>query len=520
MGIDTRKDAGIRQRVLLSTAINFVGIFITFGTWFILTPFILNRLGTSHYGLWILVGSVVAYGSLLDLGVGGTVIKYIAEHHAKGDIASERNLIATALCLYSILGLAVVALSAAIASVFPSLFNVPPDERATATRLVLIMGVGIGISIPCLTPIAVLKGLQRFDLCGILTVTGTLLTAAGIVVVLLLGGGVLAIAAVSIFVTLAMQAPSIWLINRIVPELRFGWRGASRRLVRTVLSFSSPFFVMDVSARLQTKTDEVVIGAFLPFSFITPYSLARRLSEVAQGVTYQFMKVLLPLASELHAENDRARLKSLYITGTRLTLAFFLPVGSTLVILARPILTVWVGAAYADYGHLVTILALARLIDTSQWPGVSILQGMGRHRPLALISVGTALANLGLSIALIQSFGLTGVALGTLFPTTVACFGLVLPYSMRVIGVRPTQVLKEVFLPALLPAIPTVIAIYVLQQAIEPSSLLSIMVVAGIGLLVYVIGYFKWGASEVERQTCRNFALGTTRFAGSCLKRS
>ena len=520
MGIDTGKDAVIRQRVLLSTAINFVGTLITYGTWFLLTPFILERLGAASYGLWILVGSVVAYGSLLDLGVGGTVIKYIAEHDAKGEIASGRSLVATVLCLYSVLGLTVVALSAAIASVFPYLFDVPPDERTTATWLVLIMGFGIGISIPCVTPIAVLKGLQRFDLSGLLTVIGTLLTAAGIVVVLLLGGGVLGIATVGIFVTLAMQAPSVWLINRIAPGLGFGWRGASRRQVRTVLSFSSSFFVMDVAGRLQTKTDEVVIGAFLPVSFVTPYSLARRLSEVAQVVTYQFMKVLLPLASELHAGNDRARLRSLYLTGTRLTLAFFLPVGCTLVILARSILTMWVGVAYADYAHLVTILTLASLIDTSQWPAISILQGMARHRSLALISVGTGLANLVLSIALVQSFGLLGVALGTLFPTTVACFGLVLPYSMRVIGVSPTEVVKEVFLPALLPAIPTAIVLYILQHTIEPSSPLSIMVVAGVGLLVYVIGYFYWGASEVERQTCRNFALGTTRFAESCLKRS
>jgi len=519
MGIKTRKDAVIRQRVFQSTAINFVGKFVIFGTWFLLTPFILERLEAVNYGLWILVGSVVAYGSLLDLGVAGAVIKYIAEYHAKGEIARGRSLVATALWLYSVLGLVVMALSVAIASVFAYVFNVPPDVQPTATWLVLMMGVGIGISIPCVTPKAVLKGLQRFDLAGLISATGSLLSAAGIVLVLLLGGGVLGMATVGIVVTLAMQVPSIWLINRIAPELRFGWRGANRQLVRTVLSFSSPLFVMDVAGRLQTKTDEVVIGAFLPVSFITPYTLARRLSEVAQVLTNQFLKVLLPLASEFHADNDQVRLRSVYITGTRLTLVFFLPVGCTIVILARPILTVWVGAAYADYGHLVIILTLASFLDTIQWPASSVLQGMARHRPLALISVGTGLANLALSIALVPSLGLTGVALGTLFPTTVACLGIVLPYSMRVIGVSKAQVIKEIFLPAMLPVIPTVIVLYVIQHAIEPSSLFSIMVVAGSGVLAYMVGYLGVGANEIERQTCRNFALDTIRLAQSGVKR-
>jgi hypothetical protein len=48
---------------------------------------------------------------------------------------------------------------------------------------------------------------------------------------------------------------------------------------------------------------------------------------------------------------------------------------------------------------------------------------------------------------------------------------------------------------------------------LERSSLLSIMVVAGIGLLEYVIGYLNWAASEVEWQPCRSFALSTIRYA-------
>jgi O-antigen/teichoic acid export membrane protein len=517
---DAAKDAVIRRRVLGSTASNYVGKFIALGTWFLLTPFILHRLGETTYGLWVLVGSVVAYGSLLDLGIAGAVIKYIAEYHAKGEIAEARSLVATALCLYSALGLTTVALSAAIAPAFPYLFNVPADERATAIWLVLLMGLGIGVSIPCATPVAVLKGLQRFDLANIISVTGTLLSAAATVAVLLLGGGVLGIAAVGIFVTLAMQAPSISLIKRIAPELQFGWHGASRRLVRPVFSFGSSLFVMSLAGRVQWKTDEIVIAAFLPLSAVTPFAITRRLGEVAQILTDQFMKVILPLASELHAGGDRARMRSLYTTSTRLTLAMFLPVACILIVLAQSILTVWVGATYGSYAHLVIILTLASCIDASQWPAGAVLQGMARHRPLAMMWVGAALANLALSIVLVQSFGLTGVALGTLLPTVVVCIGFVLPYAMRTIGVSITELLKEICLPALLPVVPMAVVLYILQHAIEPSSLYSIMVVAGIGLLVYVIGYLNWGASEVERQTFRNLAHGTIRFAESCLKRS
>jgi hypothetical protein len=64
------------------------------------------------------------------------------------------------------------------------------------------------------------------------------------------------------------------------------------------------------------------------------------------------------------------------------------------------------------------------------------------------------------------------------------------------------------------------ILLVILQQAVKPSCLPSVMVVAGIGLLVYVIGYLCVGASKIERETCRRLAFSTIRFAEVRLKRS
>ena len=519
MGIDPAKDAVIGYSVLRSTASNFIGKLITLGAAFLLTPFILNRLGAGDYGLWVLVGSVVAYGSLMDLGIAGTVIKYVAEYRARGETDQIQTLVATALRLYCFIGLIDVVLSATLAPIFLNIINVEPNERGMATAVVVLSGITVGISIPCTLPMAVLRGLQRFDLANLISSTSALLSLAAVVGALSLGGDIVSIVAVNIPVILATQVISLWFIKRTAPELRLGWRGVKQSLVQPILSFSSSLFVIDMATRLQTKTDEMVIGIFLPLSSITPYSLARRLSEVAQILTDQFMKVLLPLASEFHAKNDRARLRSLYVTGTRLTLAIFLPVGCVLVIFANGILNAWVGEAYTEYSHLVIILTLSSLITTSQWPAGSILQGMGKHRLLALMATCSGVANLALSIALIYPLGLTGVALGTLIPTSIECIGFVLPYAMRTIDIRITDAFKEIFLPAFLPALPMAIMLYGVQKILMPSSLLSIMVVAGIGLLVYAVGYLSVGACEAERATCRSIALTTIRSAEACFKR-
>ena len=520
MGSDRERDAVVRWRVLRGTVSNYLGRLVVLGTGFLLTPFILSQLGQTTYGLWVLVGSLVTYGSLLDFGFSGAVIKYVAEYRARGELDRARSLVATVLCFYSALGLVFSIASVALAPVIPQIFNLPPEERETATWLVVLMGTGLGLSLPCITSGAVLRGLQRYDIVNLLIVVSTVISTIGTVALLLLGAGVLGLVALNNLIILAMQAPSVWCVHRLAPELRFGWRGARWDQVRKVVSFSSSIFAVQLGGRLQSKTDELVIGALMPIVAVTPYALARRLSELPQLLTDQLLKVLLPLASELDAERDTRRLRLLFLAGTRLTLVLFLPMGCGLMLLAGPALAAWVGRGYEGYAPLVVILTLAALIDTSQWPAASILQGMARHHPLAFAALGSGIANLALSIALLPTFGLVGVALGTLIPTAVEAFGFILPYTLRHTKVSLRQYLGEVVMPAVMPAVPMIVLLHVMIRALEPTSLLMLALIAGTGVGIYGLGYLALGATRDEREFVRRLVTGAWRAARTRVSRS
>jgi O-antigen/teichoic acid export membrane protein len=511
MDQETNKTQLIFRQVVINTISNYAGKIVTLGLWFFLTPFVLNRLGPSLYGMWILVGSLISYGSLLDFGIANAITKYIAEYYGKGDFEQAHSLIATALWFYTVVGLAAILLGAIFAPISPYVFHVPADQHATFSWLVFLSGIGLGLSLPCATPIAILRGLQRFDLINLIGIVGMLLFAASTVVVLLLGGGALGMVTVNILVNLVMQVPAIWLIRRNARELHFGWSGAKRSHLRMVASFSSALFVINIAGQLQAKTDEIVVGAFLPVSNVTPYSIAHRLSDIPQMLTEQFMKVLMPLASQLHAENDQRRLRQLYIISTRLTLASFLPLGLGVILLAKPFLTAWVGIAYAPYAGLVLLLVCASLFDTLMWPASSILQGMARHRLLAISAIASGLLNLAISVALVRPLGLAGVALGTLIPTILECLFFVTPYSIRVVGISLRTALQEIFLPILAPSISMGLVLMLLRSLINPTAIIPILAVGGLGLLAYVAVYFSIGASAQEKQMFRGLASNALR---------
>jgi len=488
------------RHVVLSSLSNYVGKFVNLISWFILTPFILNQLGDRSYGLWVLVGSVTAYGLLLNLGITDAVTKYVAEFRAKGETQHATSIIATGLLLNTGIGLLLILVSVLLAPFLTNVFHLPVGEQRTVTRLFVLSGVGVGLTIPCGIAIAVLRGLQRFDLLNISSVLATLLTVGATVLVVLSHRGVIGLAIVGIVVTLVIQIFNIWLIYRIAPELRFGSHLGSRSQIRTLVSYSSALFVMTLGGYLESRSDEIVIGGFLPVASVTPYNLARRLSGLPQTLTEQFLMLLLPMASEMHARENWNQLRSLYIISTRVTLAIFTPIAVILMILARQILTLWIGTTYAQYSYLVLILVTASLIDTSQWPAGFVLQGMAKHRPLAIMTIVSGVANLTLSVLLVSRWNLMGIALGTLIPTTIICIGFVTPYAMRTIGVGGKEMYTRVLRPVLLPSIPTGVAMILMREIIQPSSILPILFLAAVGFLIYLAVYLLLKENDYERK--------------------
>jgi O-antigen/teichoic acid export membrane protein len=497
--VNPDRDRQIRRQAIVSTASNYLGQIIIFLTGFVLTPFILSRLGRSDYGLWLLVGSVIAYGSLFDFGITGALTKYVAEYHARRELPEAKRIIATALLIYTLLGGILVLTVYAAAPLFPRLFNIAPQDSGMAVRLVRLMGLGLGLSIPSGTTYAVLRGLQRFGSINLITAGGTVLTALATVVVLLLGGGLLEMVMVNIPLSLAMQIPAVLLIHRAEPGLQLGWRGASWSWVRRVFLYSSSTMAIQTAGQLRNKTDEIVIGAFLPVAAVTPYGLARRLSEAAQMLTHQFLRIILPLASQLEAEQDLSRLQQLFLAGTRLSLVIFLPIGLGLAVLAEPVLTLWVGAEYGEYAYLVWILVGAGFVFVSQGPGSMILQGIARHKWVAVAAFVSGIANLAVSILLVQSLGLLGVALGTLIPNLME--GLfVLPYSARVLRVPGKVMLRQVFLPVLLPGVLMFLVLLGLAQVFNTISLIGLGTTAALGAAIYLGSYYLLGANDFERE--------------------
>jgi O-antigen/teichoic acid export membrane protein len=96
-----------KRRIVVNTLANGIAQFSALIASFVFMPFLIRSFGITGFGLYLLASSIVAYGTLLDLGVGASVVKMTADAAARGDREDLSSVISSALVFYLLIGIVV-----------------------------------------------------------------------------------------------------------------------------------------------------------------------------------------------------------------------------------------------------------------------------------------------------------------------------------------------------------------------------------------------------------------------------
>ena len=157
------------------------------------------------------------------------------------------------------------------------------------------------------------------------------------------------------------------------------------------------------------------------------------------------------------------------------------------ILAARPLACEYaLGPSFAGSVTPFNVLAAAGLIVVSQAASSNVLIAVGRHRVVAWIWLLESAANLALSLTLVRTMGLVGVAVGTLVPLVVGHVAVMLTAACRAVGVSVGRCVYETMRPAAVAGGIASLVCAVVRVTWPPMSATAVIVeAAGVGL-VYV----------------------------------
>jgi O-antigen/teichoic acid export membrane protein len=449
--MDTLPEAGkISGKIIRNTVFNSASRIWDILIGIVLTPFIIHHLGLERYGLWIMIGAVTGYFGLFDFGVGGSSVKYIAEFHSEGRLDRINNLLNTGLLFHSSLAACVIILAIALAKPFLVIFKIPPYFAKEAVTVLITASVGFGLNSVFGNFAAVQGGLQRMDISGILAICASIVGAVTTVTVLLLGYGLAGLVCVQVLIFSLFGIINTIVAFRLLPGLRVHWSLANLPMFRKMFGFGAKVQVSALATLFHFQLDKFLLASFLNLAYVSFYSIASNLVAKTRLLPLMVVSALFPVASELHAKDDRKGLRELYTRAFKYTILIALPTSLLLMLMARPFIALWIGPGYELSGTTLQLLVVAYCANTLTAPGFLILNGMGRTDVGMKSSILAAALNLVLSVTFVIKFGYFGLVMGTVISmTTAAVYFLYL--AQGVLGIELKALFIRPFIAASVP---------------------------------------------------------------------
>lgn len=491
----------VKRTLARNTIWNYLGFGINVTTNLLLFPFVVDHIGPSAAGIWLLLGSLTGYMGLFELGIVPALTQQVASALARRDQQAVNRATSTALGMLA----GLMLLAAQVLWLVPSLvaiLEIPTELKRDATLVFSIAITGFVLKMPLAAPQALLLGSQRQDRCNQLWICLATIKVLLTVAVLLAGYSVIAVVlmeALSYLLTAPLQVR--WALAEI-PDLNVSWRLLSRDDARRLASFGSTLLGLSICSLLIEQTDRFIIAAFLSIADVTRYAAAWKLYMFLFAVPTILLQAVSPIAAALKGRRDEPGLRTLMLRMTKYSFAVALALSLGLAASAGTLLRLWMGPEFTDVRPVLQILAAAFAVSGLNHAGYSVLIGTRQVGPtLWLYFAPQAILNLALSLWLVRSLGIEGVALGTAIPA-VLLEAPFLWYLLRTLQVHWRHFASVVVAPVVLPGLVAFAPLAATYWLVDPDSIV-LPVVAGACTLCHALLFWAVALSRAERCTLR-----------------
>ena len=368
-------------------------------------PVLIRHLGATAFGIYLLAVSTGGAMMLLDLGFSAATLRFVAQDLAAGRASAAADVIATSLVFYGGIGAVGALVIGALAPFCPHIFKIDARLAGDAVVVFRLAGLQFAAYLPAMVFVSIAKAVGRFDRAAIFVFLFSL-TCSGCATVAVLAGAGLARAMTAVVIA---NFTALTLIAfdglRLCRDYGIRMRQARPVAFRRMLGFGWALTVNSIAGFFLYQIQRFLVGVAMGPAAVSIYQAAAVAPSKLHAAVNAASEVMFPLAS---ASRDRASLRRMYLRMLGVSALAALAGFAGLVVLAKPLLALWLGARMAaSVAPLVPVFALAYFFLALSPAPFHLVNGMGRPGLNTLFYVANALVN----VALIGAFALRGLTL-------------------------------------------------------------------------------------------------------------
>jgi len=394
-----------KRRVFINAIMSLVQIVLVSGVLFFLYRFLLKTIGVEQLGIWSLVLATTSVTQVANLGLSGSVVKFVAKYVARDEDRNVSGVIQTAvISLAVIIGIVLIIGYPLIKWVLGLV--VPPNSLEYSLRILPFALFSLWLTMITSVFQSGLDGFQRIYIRNLLMMISSVFYAI-LCFIFAPKYGLIGLAYAQVMNNSVVLLVSWILIKRflpVLPVIPYQW---SRNLFKEIISYGINFQAISVTQMLYDPVTKALLSKFGGLSMVGYYEMANRMIQQFRALIVSANQVLVPVIADLQ-EKTPDRIRSVYLTNYNLLFYLSLPL-YTLIIISTPLISeIWIGHYERIFIIFGTLLAVGWFLNTLASPSYFANLGTGdlRWNVMGHIAIGILNAGLGIIFGvLFNGFG-------------------------------------------------------------------------------------------------------------------
>jgi len=405
------------SQIRTGAVLSYISIFLTFAVGLIYTPILIRWLGQSDYGLYSLILSIASYLSLMDMGVGNAIVRYIARNRAIGDSKKESDLIGQFLLFFLSISVLTLIIGITISMKAHDIFkdSLVSSDIDTAQIMIIILTINFAVSFPLNVFSAVLQAYERFIFLRLSTIIRIISVPIITLIALSLGGRLISMTIITSSVNISILLLALLYCKKII-RIRVTFSPISRDLRKEITAYAILIFLTSIADKIYWQTDQILLGILKNPEIVAIYAVAIQFVLIFISLSTALSSLFLPKVSKLVTEeNHLPKLNKLFIGVSRLQFFVLALAFSGFIVFGKEFIILWAGPSYEKAYSILIILMIPFFFDLVQNTGIVILQAKRLYLFRTISLVVCSLLNVFVSIPVIEYYGSTGTAIVTAF---------------------------------------------------------------------------------------------------------
>lgn len=484
----------------IGAVLSFVTTAVNAVVGFLYVPLLLRYMGKNEYGLYQLMGSIIALLSVMDFGLSATVTRYYSKYKTLEDEDNMENVLALSGLVYILITIVLLIVGIGVYFNLGLLFtkSLTSDQLVSAKKIFIVFLLYLGITIPSKVFDSVITSHEKFVFIRVLTLVQIVTQPVFVIAVMNKWPTALAMVIVqTIFSMIVILVKAYYCFYKISMKIKL--HHFNKSLFTEMMQFSFFIFLGAILDQLFWQSNQIVLGMFINTAAVAVYGVATTISNSYMSLSTAITSVFLPRITSLvtHKVSDK-EISDLFIKIGRVQFLILACVLSGFIIYGRQFINVWAGSGFSNTYIVTLILIIPFTIDLIQNIGLTILQAKNKLAYRSVVFLIIAIINVIASIPLTIYFGVIGCALAAGVSFFVGNAIVMNIYYYKVTHIDIKLFWKEMLTIAA-PTLGCALIGVGLNYAIAGTSFTNLAIKCFLYLGLYIIAMWKFSMNTYEK---------------------